>query len=141
MVPSLSRRANQARASAPIALQCADRYPDNTGRFLNAQAGVKAELDDLRELCVFRLEPLDRLVQRKQIARRRLDPSQTLGQLAAVDLPSSLETPLVRACSIKISRIARAAAPKKWRRPSQPGSWSRTNLRYASWTRAVGWRV
>ena len=66
---------------APIALQGADRHADDTGRFLHAQAGVIAELDDLRQFRVLRLELLDRLVQGEQIAGRRFDPGQALGQL------------------------------------------------------------
>ena len=37
--------------------------------------------------------------------------------------------------------MASAAAAKKWPRPSNPGLRSPTSRRYASWTRAVGWRV
>ena len=43
--------------------------------------GVVAELDDFRQMRVFRLELLDRLVQGEQIVGRRLDPGQALGQL------------------------------------------------------------
>ena len=94
-VPSPRRRANQSPRVPPIAFERADRYADHIGRLLHAQAGVIAELDDLRELCVLRLEPLDRLVQGEQIAGRRFDPGQALGQLAALGLASVFETPLM----------------------------------------------
>src|SRR5262245_32483547 len=80
---------------APVTLQGADRYTDDAGRFLDAQPDVIAELDDFRQLRVFRLELLDRLVQGEQIAARRLDPGQSLGQLDALYLPSVLDAALV----------------------------------------------
>ena len=94
-VPSPSRRASQARAYRQSRFKVLTDTPITLGRFLDAQPGVIAELDDLGETRVFRVELLDRLVEGEQIAARRFDPGQALGQLDPLRLPSVFETGLV----------------------------------------------
>src|SRR5262249_24257322 len=52
---------------APLAHHGADRPADDVGGLRHAQAGVIAELDDLRQVRLFRPELLNRLVQRQQV--------------------------------------------------------------------------
>src|SRR5262249_57208884 len=78
----------------PIPLDGAHRRADHAGGFFHTQAREVAELDDLGQARVFRLEPPERLVQGEQVVGRRLDPGQPLAQLDALRLTAVLLTGL-----------------------------------------------
>ena len=115
-------RASQARAYRQSRLSVLTDAPEHIGGFFDGEPGVIAELNHLSQLRVLCLKLLDRLIQGEQIAAGRLDPGQAPSTRSMRRAwPPCLKLALRRACSIRISRIACAAAPKKWRRPSQPG--------------------
>src|SRR6516162_8606239 len=68
---------------APVALDRTQRRADDFGGFLNAQAGVVAEQNDLCQARVLLLELLYSLVKGQHVLRGWLDYGQSFGQLDA----------------------------------------------------------
>ena len=108
---------------APIALQGADRYAEHTRPFPPRSARCNSGAGRSPPDCASSAWSC-------WIASSRASRSPVGGSIQArpsvssrrCACPPCLRLPLWRACSMRISRMACAAAPKKWRRPSQPGS-------------------
>ena len=86
------------------------------------QPGEEAQLDQFRRRGIQRGQLVQGLVQGQQVlvGQRRSDPD--LVQVHPLQPPPCRTRALRRARSTRMRRMASAAAPKKWRRPSHFGS-------------------
>ena len=130
----------------PIAVGGSPGDAERPGSFFEREAGEDAELRRrLGTVRVDRGQASDGVVKGDEIIVGRVNGDRVKLKASTCKrlVPSKCLTRLrSRARSMRMRRMASAAAAKKWRRPSHglPGS-EPTSLKYASWTSAVAWSV
>ena len=138
--PSTARR-SQARAYAQWRPAVRSDSPSRGG-VGEGQPGEVPQFDEIGLERVLGRQPVQGFVQGEQIFPRLTGGGQVRRQFDRRGRRRASDGRLPAGASTRIRRMASAAAAKKWPRfptvPHRPGPTSR---RYASWTRAVAFRV
>jgi len=101
---------------SPNAIGSSLRNTERSRRLGSGQAGKEPQLHEFGGMRVAGCKPVERLVQCEQIDLVIRNGRLYSRQLDAADLSARFRLPLRRAWSMRIRRIASAAAAKKWPR-------------------------
>ena len=105
-----------------MAVGGAEREPDCLSRLVQGHPGEEPQLHDLGGLGISPAEAVEGVVEREEVLIRRPGGVIALVEIDPALPASSLQPGPVAAVVDEEPRIASAAAPKKWARPSKCGS-------------------